>query len=71
MKSSDGKEKYLEDLSLKNLFWICLTNQSHMRSFTGSDKRFYRNELCLDTSNGDTLASLKLKTMIFTEQEGI
>jgi hypothetical protein len=28
-----------------------------MRTFTGSDGRFYRNELCLDTTHGETLAS--------------
>lgn len=35
-----------------------------MRTFTGSDGRFYRNELCLDTTNGLTIASEDLKQLI-------
>ena len=34
-----------------------------MRTFTGSDGRFYRNELCLDTTNGPTIASVDLKQL--------
>lgn len=34
-----------------------------MRSLNGSDGRFYRNELCLDNSNGDTLAIKELKNL--------
>ncbi len=71
MKTSDGKESYLKDCNngklkewlLKNLLWVCLTNQSHMRSLNGSDGRFYRNELCLDNSSGDTLAINELKKL--------
>lgn len=71
MKTSDGKTNYIEDCDngklndwlLKNLLWICLTNQAHMRSLNGSDGRFYRNELCLDSSNGDTLAIKELKKL--------
>ena len=71
MKTSDGKEEYIKDCDngklndflLKNLLWICLTNQSHMRSLNGSDGRFYRNDLCLDDTNGDTLASKELKKL--------
>ena len=32
-----------------------------MKSFLGSDGRYYRNELCLDITNGETLASSALK----------
>ena len=37
--------------------------QNHCRTFTGSDGRFYRNELCLDTTNGETVASKDLLTL--------
>ena len=40
-----------------------------MRSFKGSDNRFYRNELCLDTTNGETLASITLKDLNANEKE--
>jgi hypothetical protein len=77
MKTSDGKEKYLKDVNngkldnwlLKNLFWTSLTNQSHMRSINGSDGVYYRNELCLDNSNGETIASEKLKELKTNEEE--
>jgi len=42
---------------LKSLLFTCLEMQNHMRTFLGSDGRFYRNELCFDTTNGATLAS--------------
>lgn len=32
-------------------------------SFNGSDGRYYRNELCFDTTNGNTVASADLATM--------
>ena len=35
----------------------------------GSDGRFYRNELCLDTTNGETVASLDLKNYSFDERD--
>ncbi len=43
--------------------------QNHLRSFTGSDNRFYRNELCLDTTNGETLASLDIAKLKANESE--
>lgn len=77
MKSSDKKELYLKDINsgklnsflLKNLLWVSLTNQSHMRSFTGSDKRFYKNELCLDKTKGETLALKELKKLKPNKEE--
>ena len=77
MKTADLKELYFKDVEngklniflLKNLFWVSLTHYSHMRSLNGSDGRFYRNELCLDTTNGETVASYKLKDLVFTEKE--
>lgn len=72
MKSGDGAAKFNADVASgkldtwlrKCLLFTCLEMQNHMRTFTGSDKRFYRNELCLDTTNGDTLASRDLAKLI-------
>lgn len=77
MKSADGREQYNKDLNkgnldlflLKNLLWTSLTHYSHIRSILGSDGRFYRNQLCLDCSNGDTLAKKKLDNFIPNEKE--
>lgn len=65
MKSADGADRFFRDVKngklsqylLKCLLFTCLEMQNHMRTFTGSDNRFYRNELCLDTTNGETIAS--------------
>jgi hypothetical protein len=65
MKSADGSAAFARDVAngklsgwlLKCLLFTCLETQNHMRTFTGSDGRFYRNELCFDTANGATLAS--------------
>lgn len=35
----------------------------------GSDGRYYRNELCFDTTNGDTVASADLTKMILDTDE--
>lgn len=71
MKSGDGADRYNADVASgkldqwlrKCLLFTCVEMQNHMRTFTGSDGRFYRNELCLDTSNGPTLASDDLKKL--------
>ena len=71
MKSADMKDKYLKDLEsgklniflLKNLLYVCFEPQNHCRSLKGTDNRFYRNELCLDTTNGKTIASNHLKNL--------
>lgn len=68
MKSADGADRFCADVKsgkldqwlLKCLLFTCLEMQNHMRTFTGSDGRFYRNELCLDTTNGETIASRDL-----------
>ena len=70
-KSADKKDIYLKDVEngkldiflFKNLFWVSLTHFSHLRSFYGTDNRFYRNELCLDITNGETIASNHLKNL--------
>jgi hypothetical protein len=77
MKSADGAERYFHDLKvgkldawlLKCLLFTVFEPQNHMRSFTGSDGRKYRNELCLDITNGSTIASDTLKDMVKNESE--
>jgi len=61
--TSDGGDKYTHDPSfLKScLLYTCLSNQNKCLSFTGSDGRYYRNELCFDTTHGDTCVSADLK----------
>ena len=71
MKSADGADRFNADVASgkldqwlrKCLLFTCLEMQNHMRTFTGSDGRFYRNELCLDTTNGDTLASVDVSKL--------
>lgn len=78
MKSGDQMDRYMLDSKAgkliewqhKVLLWACLTNQTKMRSFIGSDGRVYRNETSLDTTNGETIASLELKGMKKNEDEG-
>ena len=77
MKSADGAEKFFADVAngklsqflLKCLLFTCMEMQNHMRTFTGSDGRFYRNELCLDTKNGETVASRDLRNLVLKERE--
>lgn len=63
--TADGGNAYLKDkVFLKScLIYTCLSNQNKCLSFNGSDGRYYRNELCFDTTNGDTVASVDLATM--------
>ncbi len=69
--TSDGGEKYTHDpVFLKRcLIYTCLSNQNKCLSFIGSDSRYYRNELCLDTTNGNTAASADLDLMTMDEEE--
>lgn len=68
MKSGDGAKRFYSDLKsgkldqwlLKCLLFTCVEKQNHMLTFTGSDGYFYRNELCLDVSNGETVATADL-----------
>ena len=77
MKSADMKNKYFKDLTmeklnnflLKNLLYVCFEPQNHCRTLKGTDNRFYRNELCLDTTNGETIASVKLKELVLNDIE--
>ena len=69
--TSDGGDAYTKDKDfLKScLIYTCLSNQNKCLSFTGSDGRYYRNELCLDKTNGDTVASSDLKNMTLDDDE--
>ena len=77
MKSGDGVDRFNADVASgkldqwlrKCLLFTCVEMQNHMRSFTGSDGRFYRNELCMDTTNGETVASEDLKKLVCGEDE--
>ena len=68
---ADGGDTYTHDENfLKScLIYTCLSNQNKCLSFTGSDGRYYRNELCFDTTNGDTVASVDLARMSLDEEE--
>lgn len=69
--TSDGGDAYTYDSDfLKScLIYTCLSNQNKCLSFDGSDGRYYRNELCFDTTNGDTVASIDLAKMTLDEDE--
>lgn len=77
MKSADGADRYQADVASgkldqwlrKCLLFTCLEMQNHMRTFMGSDGRFYRNELCLDTTNGETLASVDMALLSMGDAE--
>lgn len=77
MKSGDGAEEFNKDLKkgvlnqflLKCLLFTVLEPQNHMRSFVGSDGREYKNQLTLDTTNGETLASQDLKKLHLSVKE--
>ena len=63
--TGDGGDRYRKDHEFLKacLIYTCLTNQNKCISFFGSDGRYYRNELCFDTSNGATVASADLSAM--------
>ena len=77
MKSGDGSEKFYKDVKsgklkqylLKVLLFTIFEMHNHVRTFLGSDGRFYRNELCLDTTNGETIASQSLNNFKTNEKE--
>lgn len=66
---ADAKSGKLDNFFLKCLLFTCIEMQNHCRTFTGSDGRFYRNELCLDTTNGETVASKDIKKLKPNETE--
>lgn len=66
--TSDGGDAYTKDDDfLKScLIYTCLSNQNKCLSFTGSDGRYYKNELCFDK---DTIASKDLEKYELNEDE--
>ena len=79
MKSGDGASVYRADIKkgllneylLKCLLFTVLEPQNHMREFIGSDERHYKNQLCLDTTNGETLAHKALLSLKKGEKETV
>ena len=77
MKSGDGAQRYEKDVAngklsaylLKCLLFTVLEPQNHMREFVGTDGRHYKNQLCLDTTNGETLAFTALRKMSKSKEE--
>lgn len=71
--TSDGGDTYTHDPGfLKScLLYTCLSNRNKCLSFNGSDGRYYRNELCFDTTNGDTAASVDLAKMTLDADEKV
>lgn len=69
--TSDGGNAYTYDNDfLKScLIYTCLSNQNKCLSFDGSDGKYYRNELCFDATNGDTVASDDLTKMTLDADE--
>lgn len=66
--TSDGGDTYTKDKDFLKycLIYTCLSNQNKCLSFTGSDGRCYKNELCFDK---DTIASKDLSNMELNEDE--
>lgn len=79
MKSGDGEVLYKSDLKkgiigkylLKCLLFTVLEPQNHMREFVGTDNRHYKNQLCLDITNGETLANKALKSLEKNNKENV
>ena len=69
--TADGGTKYTKDKAFLQhcLLYTCLSNQNKCLSFTGSDKRYYRNELCFDDTNGATQALKDLDQNNLSDQE--
>jgi len=82
--TADGGDKYTKDKDfLKSCFiFTCLSRYNKCVSFTGSDKRFYKNELCFDNGtlaseqlgkfklNGDERELIKIWESILAEAKG-
>lgn len=66
--TSDGGDAYTKDADFLKccLIYTCLSNQNKCLSFTGSDGRYYNNELCFDEN---TLSSKDLENYKLDETE--
>lgn len=77
MKSADSAYKFFNDIKngelipflYKCLLFTVLEPQNHMKTFIGSDGKKYINQLCLDNTNGKTIASYDLSHMQMNERE--
>ena len=69
--TADDSTVYTKDKAFLQhcLLYTCLSNQNKCLSFTGSDKRYYRNELCFDDTNGATQAISDLDQSSLSKQE--
>lgn len=76
MKSGDGDKEFSKAVKqsttkkwlLKCLLFTCLDTQNHLKTIKCGSK-IYKNELCLDNTNGTTLALKELKKMSTTKNE--
>ncbi|MFU7515788.1 hypothetical protein [Clostridium sp. HCS.1] len=79
MKSADGSARFFKHIVtsigkqdlLKILLFCVLESQNHMRSFMIRNGIFYRNEICLDTTNGETIASIDLNKLKVKNKEKV
>lgn len=77
MKSADGYAQFYQDIKngsiqpflLKTLLFTVLEPQNHMRTFKGSDGRYYINHLTMDNTNGETIASKYINKMKLNNTE--
>ena len=69
--SSDGGVKYKADTKFMQSCFIfaCLDYYNKSLSMYDKNGRYYRNELCFDTTNGDTVASADLAKMTLDADE--
>lgn len=67
----DGGTAYRKDKELKKacLIYTCLSDKNNCLSFNGSDGIFYSNELCFDTTKGETVASVELSKATLNSEE--
>lgn len=77
MKSGDGSDAFKKAVSenkikqelLKCLLFNCLEIQNHCRFIKGSDGRIYKNQICLDTTAGETIAARNLGELKKSDSE--
>lgn len=58
-----------KDLLKSSLIYTCLSVSNKCISFNGTDNRFYKNELCFDDTNGETIALKDLKKFILNDDD--
>ena len=78
-KTSDGYERiqkdshtdHYQEFLTRCLIFTSLDAQNHNFSFEGVNGDYYRNELCLDTTHGDTAASKLVDRTLMTDKDSI